>query len=115
MEKIDTAALSALFQQVIFYAIVSSIVVDGIKKTIKAAINKTADGTVQVHRGISLGLMYAFGFTCCFFLKSPVIDSIWIRLFFGFIIGNVGVGSYEAVVRSALELIPNLMNKFFNK
>jgi hypothetical protein len=109
----NTQLFSELFQQIIFYAIISSVVIDGIKKTIKG-IKKMGEEE-SLNRFVGLGLMYAFGFIASFFLKSELIVNFPMRLFFGIIIGSVGVACYDAVIKSVLGLIPNITKKIFEQ
>lgn len=109
----DTTELfTELFQQVLFYAAISSVVTDGIKKTIKSAMNMEEGKKIPASLGLCI--VYIFGFSACFFLKSELIVNIYARLFFGFIIGTVGVSIYNAVIKSVLDLIPNISNKIFS-
>jgi uncharacterized protein YacL len=110
-ELITQEVLTALLQQVIFYAIISSVFVDGIKKTIKAAKKQTEEDKLSPYVG--LALTYGFGLLTCFFLKSPMLTSVFIKLFFGIIIGAVGVAVYEAVIKSVITIIPNITKKIF--
>lgn len=107
----NTKLFTELFQQIIFYAIISSVVIHGIKKTIKTLRNMQ-EGQ-KLHRFYGIILMYVFGFVCCLFLKSSLITNNAMKIFFGLIIGTVGIACYDAVVKSVLGLIPNITKKIF--
>ena len=108
-----TEIFSELLKQITFYAIVSSIVTDGIKKTIKTIKKMKEEDKLPGWLGVLM--VYAFGFLACFFLQSELIVNIWARLFFGFIIGSIGVSAYNAVIKAFLGLFPNIVKKIFSK
>jgi hypothetical protein len=98
-----------LIQQILMYIIVSSVVVDGIKKTTKAIMKKNKDE--KLHPLIGISLVYIFGMIAAFFLTGDIITGIPIRIFFGAIIGTVGISLYEAVLKSVRDLIPGICNR----
>jgi hypothetical protein len=111
--EVTTELIGALFRQVIGMIILSSVVVDGLKKTIKT-VKKMPKGA-KLHSYVGLGLMYSFGLISGFAIQSPMLSGLFSRLFVGIIVGVVGVSLYDIALKSIMGLVPGITKKLLGK
>lgn len=95
-----------LIQQIAFYSICNSFVVFGVIKTIKQITEKE-----KLNRWLSVGITYSIGILMGYMLYGDI--PIWQKLIHGFFIASCSVAGYEAAIKSILEIIPSIVEKFF--
>ena len=97
-----------LIQEVIFYSIANSFVVFGVLKTLKRILEKR-----KLHRFVSIGITYILGIIMGFMLKSELL--LWEKIIFGFFIGSCSVAVYKSAIKTLLDIVPSLAEKFIFK
>lgn len=98
--------IKELIQQIAFYSICNSFVVFGLLKTIKSITEKE-----KLNKWISIGITYAIGFVMGYMLYGDI--PIWQKFIHGFFIASCSVAGYEAAIKSMLEIIPTIVERFF--
>ena len=99
-----------LLQQIAVFSTIVSVMVFGIKATIKTIMKKGEEE--KLHRAIGLSLTYAFGLIFGFLIKNEYLAGWYFKAIIGISVGTLAVAMYKSVVRSLLKVIPKLMEKF---
>lgn len=94
-----------LLIQVLYAAVINSVIVYGILKTIKKLLEHK---TFPVW--ISVGLTYGMGFGISAAFKG-LTYGVWVYLILSVLIGCLSVALYESIIKAVLGVVPKLINK----
>jgi hypothetical protein len=96
-----------LFKYVLIISVIISITIEGLKKHyIKI---KKVD---KVNPVIIVILSYIFGIAGSFLVSSDFITELWQKIIMGIIIGSWTAALYESAIKSVVNIIPKLTDKF---
>lgn len=109
--KTSAEIATDLLQQIAVFAVIASVMVYGVKETIKSIMNKKPED--NLHRAVGLSLTYGFSMILGFIMQNEYLTVWYYRIVFGIAIGTLAVALYQSVVKSILKLIPSMMEKFF--
>jgi hypothetical protein len=113
LEITNTATVSALGYQILMYAIYTCIVSDGIKLAVKQIIGKSKEE--KLNKWVTISLVLVIGILFGQLLQGPMVEGMWKKISFGFVISTTAFTSYDSVVSGLLKLIPKIMDRLFKK
>jgi hypothetical protein len=97
-------AILELSKQILIYSIINSFVVYGILETVKKIYLNS------IHRFVGLIITYVLGMVMGFMFSG--VDTTWHKIIWGLCLGGISIGIYKTAIKSLLEIIPTLMNRF---
>ena len=100
-----------LFWQLLFYSVLTSYAVYGIKATIKDILNRKP--YEKLSKFLLYQIIYGFGIAFGFMIKHQYADVVYSKIIFGLIIGCMSIVIYRSIIKSTLSLLPNISKKFF--
>jgi len=103
--------LFELVKQVGLFAIVLSVVIGGIKKTIKVFMKIPETEKLSPYVGICM--VYIFGLLLGFILQNEYVSTLWHKILFGFFIGAMTVEIYDDVIKYLRVVFRKLSEKVF--